>query len=335
MTTKIKTGTVAFLIESELERASLVLAAKDITNRLQRMAEDLAKIEANDIMPILDQLREVFGAEASEQFNTVATAKVRTTIESIKDAKQGIGAEIDRLEKGVGGGVVPNDMALGGAPVEDPAADPLADPEADPLAAASEELPADDMGDAMGTDGDDFTDADAAGVVPGLEDLASVEDESPMGRPRKESAKPRGNALAEAKDPDALVLKKFRARLAEGARPLAAVRDTARTFSIDVEDVVRIVTEAKARRKVSEATVDMARQNTGPVDIARKTELQKLGYSVTKGPKGFYWSKPQGQTQQDKPEIQDGTANNENDAWAALDATVKANSVTEGKRRGR
>jgi hypothetical protein len=71
---------LAFLIESELERAEVVLAAKGITTKLQGMAEDLSTMEAKDIMPMLDSFRETFGPQAADQFSQVSTTKIRELI---------------------------------------------------------------------------------------------------------------------------------------------------------------------------------------------------------------------------------------------------------------
>lgn len=299
---KITEGSMAYLIESELERASLVLAAKDITDRLQKMAEDLAKVEADDIMPILDQLREVFGQDAAEQFNTVATAKVRLTIEALKDAKQGIGTEIDRLEKGVSTGVVPNDMEL--------------DSEEEPEMAAEPEM-ADDLEEPK-DDADDLASVeDAEGVVPDLDFEANPESTGPaLGRVRKESALPKGGRkLAESKNPEALILSTFRKKLGEGQRPIAAARDTAKKYDVDVQEVSRIVSEAFQKKNVKET-----------IDPARKAELQRKGYTVGKDNKGkHFWVRPEQKTGGPKkgPEVQAGNSNNEMDAWADLDAYDK------------
>lgn len=300
---------VSYLIESELERAELVLAAKSITDKLQGMAEDLAKVEADDIMPILDQLREVFGQQAADRFNSVATERVRSTIEALKAAKEGIGSEITRLEGGMGGDV-PNDMAMGDDPAMagDAALPPAPEGDVPPVDA---ELPATDGADA------EVADADGDGVDDAALD-AAFDDEggSAAGRAKKESAAPKGNALSETKDPDGLVLAAFRNALNEGVAASVAARGVAVGFDIDVEDVIRIVREAARKRAVKESTISPQ----------RKAELQKMGYGIAKGDDNkFFWSKADEKNATKpnaEPQKQDGVSNNENEAWADLDAFV-------------
>ena len=101
--TKKNNKGVAFLIESELERAEVVLAAKGITTKLQDMAENLSTVEAKDIMPMLDSFRETFGPQAADQFSQVATGKIRELINAVQSAKSALDNEILRLEKLVNG----------------------------------------------------------------------------------------------------------------------------------------------------------------------------------------------------------------------------------------
>ncbi len=61
------------------------------------------------------------------------------------------------------------------------------------------------------------------------------------------------NMLRTAADPDALILKTFRVSLAENRDGQMAAIRTARTFAIDIEDVVAVVREAAARRPFKEA----------------------------------------------------------------------------------
>jgi hypothetical protein len=60
--------------------------------------------------------------------------------------------------------------------------------------------------------------------------------------------------LRKASDPDALILKTFRISLAENRDGQMAAIRTARTFAIDIEDVVAVVKEAAARRPFREAS---------------------------------------------------------------------------------
>ena len=242
---------LAFLIENELEKAELVLAAKSILDKFQNMAEDLAKIEADDIMPILDQLKATFGPDVSKRFNDVATAKVRGVIEATKAAKDAISTEVQRMEGGVDGEPM-NDMAS----MDDPA------PDMGTGADAGVDMGTDtgDLGDATMPDdgaaeedlGDDTTDPDLDdGDELSIGDEAFTDDgKSAAGRAKKESIiRSNINMLRESADPDMLLVKVFRMHLGEGDTADKAVRKIAESFALDVEDVVDTIRETVGKKK--------------------------------------------------------------------------------------
>lgn len=241
--TAAKTRGLAFLIESELEKAEVVLAAKAILEKLQGMAEDLAKVEANDIMPMLDGMRLTFGPELADAFNETTTAKLRQTTEAIKAAKDSIASEVAKLEGSVNGGLT-NDMAtgsqdqdapeLGGGLGDDAGLGDMGDMGGDADAAMGDEGMG-DMGD-MGDEG--MGDLDAA-----FDDAA--EQNSAAGRARKESVERNVKALRESKNPDRLVYETFKRTLKEARNAVTAAKAVAEAFSIDLNDVIDIVKEGK------------------------------------------------------------------------------------------
>ncbi len=235
---------LAFLIESELEKAEVVLAAKAILEKLQGMAEDLEKVESNDIMPMLDGMRLTFGPELADAFNETTTAKLRQTTEAIKAAKDSIASEVSKLEGSVNGGLT-NDMAmgsqdqdapeLGGGLGDDAGLGDMGDMGGDADAAMGDEGMG-DMGAEAGDEG--MGDLDAA-----FDDAA--EQNSAAGRARKESVERNVKALRESKNPDRLVYETFKRTLKEARNAVTAAKAVAEAFSIDLNDVIDIVKEGK------------------------------------------------------------------------------------------
>jgi hypothetical protein len=245
---KFNTG-VAFLIESELEKAEIVLAAKGIIEKLGKMAEDLAKVNGDDIMPMMDSLKAAFGPQMAETFQSVAAEKLTAAVTSLTQIKDALSSEVSKLE-GVVNGETSNDMAnFDDAGAADPLADPAADLGADPLADPAAELGADPLAGAdAGLEGD--LDADAgleADVDAEIDDLFADDDAAgAAGRAKKESVESKGaKALRESNDPDALIFNSFRKALREGASPAKAARAVAKVFGVDFADVVEIVRESR------------------------------------------------------------------------------------------
>lgn len=240
--TAATTRGLAFLIESELEKAEVVLAAKAILEKLQGMAEDLAKVEANDIMPMLDGMRLTFGPELADAFNATTTAKLRQTTEAIKAAKDSIASEVAKLEGSVNGGMT-NDMAMGAQDADAPELG------GEDLGLGGEADLGDmgGMGDeeAMGDDGmaDEAPAPEMGDMDAAFDDAA--EQNSAAGRARKESVESNVKALRESKNPDRLVYETFKRTLKEARNAVTAAKAVAEAFDIDLNDVIDIVKEGK------------------------------------------------------------------------------------------
>ncbi len=86
------------LVEGELERAEIVLATKDLVMRLQKMIEDLGNMGTDDIMPLVDGLRNNFGPELAEKFSVAAEQHIQNSAEAIQSFKDSVDAESQRLE---------------------------------------------------------------------------------------------------------------------------------------------------------------------------------------------------------------------------------------------
>ena len=159
---------LATLLENDLDQAELILAAQDMMHKLQNMAEDLAKMNAQDLFPLVDKMKATFGQEGAHAFEASAQEAITGAMNTVRHAKDEMGNSILRLE----GKMPANDMAASATP-DMGASDMAADAPVDTNAVDA----------AM----DDFGAADAA---------AGPNDE-PLGRARKESVEG-GKALNES-----------------------------------------------------------------------------------------------------------------------------------------
>ena len=132
--------------ESEdLAQAELILVAKNMLDKLQDMAEDVAKMQTDELMPLEEKMKETFSPEMGSAFGDAADSVFGTLLDAIKSARDSLSQQVDILS--------------GEAPAMDTGAD------------MGGELPAPEM-EPMG---DDFETADAA----------SGEEELPTGRELK------------------------------------------------------------------------------------------------------------------------------------------------------
>jgi hypothetical protein len=227
------------LMEDEMDRAELVLAAKAILDKLQNMAEDLAKVEADDVLPLLDGIRSQFGPQFADQLNSAATESLRSALEAVKTAKDQIGQSIQNMQ-GVVTGEGSNDMATNTGTD----AEMQPEPAQPPGSAGVEGVPA-EGGDQEGAD-------DLANEI---DDLLGGEEENvdqgPEGRTKKESVYPSGAIVNEAQrflseqdNPEEFLAK---ATLSFVRAKKVSIAESARRhaeyFGIDIEDVVAAVRE--------------------------------------------------------------------------------------------
>lgn len=79
------------LLEADLDQAKIILAAQDIVSQLQKMAEQVADIGTSDLMPLVDQMRDAFGADLTTQFESTVDEAVQNCLDTLRDTKDKIG----------------------------------------------------------------------------------------------------------------------------------------------------------------------------------------------------------------------------------------------------
>ena len=133
------------LVEGEEDKAEIVMAAKDMVDRLTGWMEDTAEMQSESMLELADAIRDEMGAQQSEAF----TNTVKPALESLYTAMEGTRVA---LTQGVGmltGEAEPMD-AMGDEPAtdaEEPGMEPTVDAEApvdDEFAAAEAAIGGDD-----------------------------------------------------------------------------------------------------------------------------------------------------------------------------------------------
>lgn len=148
--------------EQDLAQAETLLAAKSMSDDLQGIAEKLAKMGVDDLMPLVDTMKEQFGQEAANGFNDTIKAVIDAALTSVTEAKDVADNAILSMQQGQVPGVA-SDIETA-------------------------ELP----GELPGSGDEEFD--DELGATP----AASGEPEEPLGRAKKEE--PEG--LEESAKPD-------------------------------------------------------------------------------------------------------------------------------------
>jgi hypothetical protein len=147
------------LDDDAMEEAKVILAAKEISDKIQSMIEDAAKMQVQDLLPIVDAMKSEVGSAEASAFSSAADAALQGLVESLKTAKE----EYDNAIAGAQGESVATDMGAFGDETGDDSDMDMGDP---------------DMDMDMAAQGDD--DEMFGG------DAANMGDESPEGRKMKD-----------------------------------------------------------------------------------------------------------------------------------------------------
>jgi hypothetical protein len=86
--------------QEDLAKASTILAAKDMSTNVQDIAEDVAKMSVEDLMPLVNIMRSQFGQEVAMGFNSTVKAALDELLKVTTNTKETMDAAIDTLNSG-------------------------------------------------------------------------------------------------------------------------------------------------------------------------------------------------------------------------------------------
>jgi hypothetical protein len=119
--------------EQDLEQAQTLIAAKSLSDDLQTMAEKVARMAVDDLMPLVDTMKSQFGPEAADGYNATVKAQLDQLLAAVQKAKDESDNAVSALQQG---GVPSAPTDIGSPEMAPPAGDELGD---------------DDLGDGLGT----------------------------------------------------------------------------------------------------------------------------------------------------------------------------------------
>lgn len=143
------------LDESDIEQAQVVLAAKDLVDRVQKMIEDISEVQYKELPALVDQTRTDLGTSEAESLNKNMGSALDQLMQTLQDVKEQMNNGLSVLtgEEAIS---VPGDDDIDIDPPEDM-----------------------DSLDDVDLDTDDEVD------VPDLDDLDEPEIDADLGRPRR------------------------------------------------------------------------------------------------------------------------------------------------------
>ena len=130
------------VMEDDLEQAEVMLAAQELCDELQKMVEDVAEMQVQKLMPIVDVMKDQVGFEQAEAYNNAVDGALGALLEAMKTAKGAVENATLTARGEAPAEAMPTDMGMNDADM-DPEAPMDADMGADEFggddAAAGEE----------------------------------------------------------------------------------------------------------------------------------------------------------------------------------------------------
>lgn len=155
------------LFEGDLEKAQIILAIKSVMDRLQKTTESISSMSVEDMIPIIDSMKGIFGTEVSKQFNDIISTQFADAISSVREIKEKLNTQVLKLEGKIQDTEVPNNDMFNGDPADTNKSDDSKDSKEESKEESDE---VDDFGDLFGGD-----------------EAASGPEKEPLGRAKKES----------------------------------------------------------------------------------------------------------------------------------------------------
>ena len=212
--------------DANLDQAETLLAAKDMSDRLQDMAEDAAKMAVDKLMPLVDTMKQQFGQPAADGFNSVVKGQLQAVLDAIIAAKDATDNAIMSLQSGE----TPTDASTPDIAADLPAPEPDAGAPVD------------------ATDGDAAPDIDFDKEFSATPSASGPESE-PLGRTRKQDV-----AEARKRNPYAIGMAQAKKELGFTKR---SAKDLPKKVITRAHEIARSIEQDVQEQTLSEAKVHL------------------------------------------------------------------------------
>ena len=111
---------ILYLAEGEADKAEIIMATKDMVDRITGWLEDTAAMKAEQLLELLDSIRETSGSDVAQQYQDAVKPALESVYTALEQSRQGLSGALAI----VSGGEAPmmgSEPAMGGAPGMPPA----------------------------------------------------------------------------------------------------------------------------------------------------------------------------------------------------------------------
>lgn len=130
---------IVYLSESEESKAEIIMATKDMVDRITGWLEDVATMKAEQLLELLDSIREQLGSDVAEQYSQAIKPALENIYSTLESSRQSLSQGLSVVSGGeaptMGAPVAPAGGApdLGGAPDAGGMGAPEGEPAGEPM----------------------------------------------------------------------------------------------------------------------------------------------------------------------------------------------------------
>lgn len=81
---------IVYLAEGEEDKAKVIMATKDMVDRVTGWLEDTAQMKAEQLLELLDSIRETMGSDVSQQYNDAVKPALEAIYQALETSRQGL-----------------------------------------------------------------------------------------------------------------------------------------------------------------------------------------------------------------------------------------------------
>ncbi len=128
---------IVYLSESEAEKAEIIMATKDMVGRVTGWLEDVAAMKAEQLLELLDSIREFSGNDVAQQYQDTVKPALESLYAALEQSRHGLNNGLSILTGG-GAGEMMGATPAGAGPEAGPTG---AGPELPPMPGEGEPMP--------------------------------------------------------------------------------------------------------------------------------------------------------------------------------------------------
>jgi hypothetical protein len=108
------------LLEGEEDKAKVIMATKDMVDRVTGWLEDTAAMKAEQLLELMDSIRETMGSDVAQQYQDACKPALEAVYTALETSRQGLQGALALVSGGEAPMMGASSPSMGGMPGEEP-----------------------------------------------------------------------------------------------------------------------------------------------------------------------------------------------------------------------